>query len=83
MSEGIIIGGVYRHFKGPEKIYRVLRVAHDCDNPKKEVVVYEQLYETKEFPRGTTWTRPLEDFLGEKFVEGKGLVKRFERIREE
>jgi hypothetical protein len=81
MRKDIVVGGLYRHFKGPDKVYRVLRIAYDCDNPKKEIVVYEQLYESKDFPRGTVWVRPLEEFLGEKWVEG-GLVKRFELVKE-
>jgi hypothetical protein len=79
MSEKIVIGGVYRHFKGPEKIYRVLNIALDCEDPQRKIVVYEQLYATKDLPIGTIWARPLEDFVGAKVTEG-GLVKRFELV---
>ena len=82
MREEIVIGGIYRHFKGEEKIYRVLSVARDCENPSKEMVVYEQLYETKDFSKGTIWARELSDFLGFKESDGK-RIKRFELVSRE
>ena len=79
MSEEVRIGGVYRHFKGDEKLYRVLRLAYDCENLRR-VVVYEQLYSAEEYPRGTIWVRPLEDFLEDKVFEDGHRVKRFEYV---
>ena len=77
MSEEILVGRIYRHFKGENKLYKVLNVAYDCENPGKEVVVYEQLYPSSEYPQGTVWIRGLEDFLGFKeFSDGK-KIKRF------
>jgi hypothetical protein len=83
MNEKIIVGGVYRHFKGDNKIYRVIRIARDCDNPEREIVVYEQLYKDEKFPRGTLWVRILEDFLGDKIFEDGRKVKRFELVSRE
>jgi hypothetical protein len=72
------IEGVYRHFKGEERLYRVKRIARDCDNPEKKVVVYENLYEG-DFPKGTCWIRELEEFMGFKELNGE-KIKRFTLI---
>lgn len=77
--EELIISGIYQHFKGKDKLYQVIALARDCENHEKKVVVYKQLYES-EFPKGTIWTRSLEDFLGEKIIDGKS-VKRFVLIK--
>lgn len=69
---------VYQHFKGRDKLYRVLEVARDAENPKQARVVYEQLYES-EFPKGEVWSRTLEDFVGYKEIKGR-KVKRFTLI---
>lgn len=71
--------GKYKHFKG--KMYEVLSVARDCENPKKKLVVYKALYEG-DFPRGQIWVRQLEDFSGEKEFENGTKVKRFEFLGE-
>lgn len=76
IKEKIRIGGVYQHFRGKERYYRVIRTSLDANKPEKELVLYEQLYENKNFPKGTYWTRSLEDFLGYKTLkEGKHKVK--------
>ncbi len=71
------IGERYKHFKGGE--YRIVMLAKDCENPKRTIVVYEQLYQN-EFPRGTVWIRSLEDFAGFKELKGEKL-KRFVLIK--
>jgi hypothetical protein len=78
MMEEIVVGAIYRHFKGEDRLYRVVSVARDCENPSQEVVVYEQLYETEDFSQGTVWFRSLEDFIGYKVFEDGRRVKRFE-----
>jgi len=60
-------GEIYEHFKGGD--YEVLDIARDCENPSKKVVVYKSLYEHEEYPRGTVWTRSLDDFVSEKEIE--------------
>ena len=71
------IGGIYRHFKGKEKLYRVINLARGCENSSKIFVIYEQLYETKDSPKGTIWKRSLKEFVGFKEIDGR-KVKRFE-----
>ncbi len=76
---GVEIGGIYRHFKGEDKLYRLLNVAVNCDTLSKQVV-YEQLYDSKDFAKGTVWIRDLEDFVGNKIFEDGSEVKRFKLV---
>ncbi len=83
--------GFYRHFKGES--YEVLRVARDCENPERKLVIYVALYEDPEFGGRQTWAREISDFLGEKTfsedteINGKMFgagtkIKRFELVSE-
>jgi len=78
-------GEIYQHFKGKEKLYKVIAIARDCENPEKKIVIYKQLYDNKnnqnEFPKGTIWSRPLGDFTGEKILENGNKVKRFTLVK--
>ncbi|MGC9309413.1 MAG: DUF1653 domain-containing protein [Candidatus Nanoarchaeia archaeon] len=65
--------GRYRHFKGGE--YEVLAVGEDSETGEK-LVVYKQLYDAGNKPKGHIWIRPLEMFLGDKILDGR-KVKRF------
>ena len=71
--------GLYRHFKG--KNYEVIDIARDCENPKKEYVVYKALYDSPEFGKDQIWIREISDFNGSKIIDGKE-VKRFEFLGE-
>ncbi len=53
----IVIGGIYRHFKGD--YYLVEQLAKDCETTER-MVIYRQLY-----GNGELWVRSLEDFLKE------------------
>ena len=67
--------GVYRHFKGGE--YRVTATAKHSET-LEDLVVYEPLYDNS---IAKVWVRPLDNFLGEKEVDGQ-KVKRFTFLRE-
>jgi hypothetical protein len=71
-----VVAERYKHFKGNEKIYSVVGIIQS----KIPYVIYEQLYEGKEFPRGTFWMRGLEDFVGFKEMPDGKKVKRFELV---
>ncbi|MCR4284709.1 MAG: DUF1653 domain-containing protein [archaeon] len=73
-------GEKYVHFRGSKRIYEVVAMARDCDNPTQRIVVYKQLYPTVDFPEGTIWTRSLDDFCGDKEIIPGIKVKRFKRI---
>jgi molecular chaperone GrpE len=66
--------GVYLCHTGNE--YRVLFTATDTKDHEGEVVVYQGVEDDK------IWTRPKEEFLGDKEKDGK-KVKRFTFLREE
>jgi hypothetical protein len=71
--EEVKIGSKYLHFKG--KHYRVVALARDCDNPQRQLVVYQALYESPDFGKDQVWTRELNDFLGYKELDGKKIKK--------
>ncbi len=73
MSDEILPGKIYEHFKG--KRYRVLLLARHSET-LEELVVYEALYEN---PLGKIWVRPKPMFL--ETVQSKdGPRPRFRRI---
>lgn len=53
----IVIGGVYRHFKGNK--YLVEGLAYNSEN-KELMVVYKELY-----GEGKMWVRPVKEFIEE------------------
>lgn len=69
MSQIIVKGGVYQHYKGPK--YRVLEVVRHSET-LEELVMYECLYDN---PSGQYWVRPREMFLGEIEVDGKRVPR--------
>jgi len=64
MSQELVVGGRYRHYKGNE--YRVIGLAKHSET-LEELVVYEALYDN---PRSKLWVRPKEMFLEEVEVNG-------------
>ena len=68
----LVIGGVYEHCSGNGHRYRVLAVKPDATGYEESGkisgsnVEYTQLYDG-ESPKGTIWTRDLDDFTQEKF----------------
>lgn len=76
MNDELVVKlGVYEHFKGGR--YRVICVAKHTET-LENLVIYEALYENE---TSKFWARPVEDFLGEKEVDGK-TIKRFVYISE-
>ena len=59
--------GIYKHYKG--KLYKVTGFAHHSET-LEEMVIYEALYDSKEFGYGATWVRPKKMFDEEVNVEG-------------
>lgn len=71
MTENLIIGGTYRHFKGNH--YKVLAIAKHSET-EEQMVVYQKLYGEQDI-----WVRPYDMFIDMKEVDGI-LVKRFEKV---
>lgn len=57
------VGDTYKHFKGGT--YTIIGVGVDSDSLEKQVI-YESLYDTPDFPKGTWWVRSYDEFIGEK-----------------
>ncbi|MBS4173481.1 DUF1653 domain-containing protein [Bacillus sp. FJAT-49736] len=69
-KEQVILGGVYKHFKGGEY---VIFTAGMFENTMEPCIVYQSL------DTGKLWIRTYEDFTGYKEINGE-RVKRFEYI---
>ena len=80
MENELKIGGIYRHFKGNDKLYKIEKIAINSET-LEEWVVYTALYGDKK-----TWVRPKYMFF-EKVPDGKENQKkqkyRFEYLGDE
>lgn len=72
------IGAYFQHYKGPK--YKVLAIAR-CEEDLQLRVVYQSLYNSKEFGNNALWTRKLKAFLETVTVDGVE-VPRFRLISE-
>ena len=77
--EDIIIGGIYKHFKGD--YYKVLTIGKDSED-LQDMVVYISLYYKPE-KESRVWIRSLQDFMGMKEFEDGSKVERFKFISKE
>jgi len=68
--------GKYKHYKG--KLYQVLGLARHSET-LEELIVYQALYESKEFGNHAIWVRPVKMFTEKVLINGKE-VNRFEFI---
>lgn len=66
----------YRHYKNKE--YIVLAIAHHSET-LEELVVYQALYDSKDFGSKPVWVRPREMFEDKVEVDDK-LTDRFSKI---
>lgn len=78
MNKPTLKPGVYRHYKG--KLYEVIGIANHSET-LEPIVVYQALYDTKEFGNHALWVRPLEMFLETVDIDGK-VQPRFEFVSE-
>lgn len=65
-KESLKIGGIYHHYKNPDKHYKVIGIAFHTET-EEDVIVYEPLYENEH----KLFVRPLNLFIGEVEVDGK------------
>lgn len=70
MEKELVIGGIYKHYKGNE--YKVLHIARHSET-LEEMVVYQCLYGDY-----SIWIRPKKMFLEKVEIDGQ-LVDRFEK----
>lgn len=78
-EEQVIQGGVYRHYKNPKHLYRVLGTAFDSET-KEEMIIYRQLYDSLEFKKRTQWVRSKKSFLEDVTLGNDAKIPRFEFI---
>ena len=67
MERMLSIGKKYRHYKGKE--YKVIGIAHHSET-LEELVVYQALYDTKDFGKDALWVRPKKMFLEDIVIDG-------------
>jgi len=79
LDRKIKVGKVYKHYSG--KLYKVLAVAHDSEDPEFLRVVYQGLYEDPVFGKKPIWDRPYTMFSEKIIMNGKEKL-RFEEIEE-
>jgi len=72
------IGSLFEHYKG--KQYKVLAIARSSEDLQLWVV-YQSLYDSKDFGDHALWIRPLKFFVENVLVEGNE-VPRFRLISE-
>ena len=71
-------GQRYKHFKGGK--YTIVDVARDSET-MEEVVVYKGKYNSSEFGPNPVWVRPVDNFCGQKEIDGK-IIERYELIED-
>ena len=76
-KDKIIIGMVYRHYKGND--YVVLTVGRNSENPDEELVVYQGLYTDEKYGENPTWIRPKRMFF-EKVTVNCKKIDRFKKL---
>ncbi len=77
MKRKILIGSVYRHFKG--NLYKVIDIVNNSDDINKKVVVYQALYgDNLKWARDYDEFNSLVDIVKYPNVEQK---YRFERVK--
>ena len=70
--------GKYQHYKG--NLYQVISVAIHTET-LEEMVVYQALYDSKEFGNNALWVRPKKMFL-ENIIKNGKEISRFKYIEE-
>ena len=70
--------GKYQHFKG--RIYEVIGIAKHTET-LEELVVYRDVYDSKDFQGNDLWVRPKTMFMGDVIIEGN-KIPRFKYIEE-
>lgn len=74
----IKIGNIYKHYSG--KLYKVIALAHDSEDPALLRVVYQALYDCPTFGPNAMWTRTYTMFTEYVVINGKEQP-RFEEIK--
>jgi hypothetical protein len=74
---GVEVGALYKHYKG--KIYQIIAIARDCENPEIKHVIYKACYNCPSFGADVIWSRPYTMFVEDVVIEGKRVAS-FEKV---
>lgn len=77
-----IKGHRYQHFKSKGFIYTVLEADAVSTENVQRLVVYRSEYSKPDYPKGTVWVRPKEEFESKKILPDGTEVERFLDIGE-
>lgn len=73
----ILVGKVYKHYSG--KLYKVIAIAHDSEDPELLRVVYQGLYDDPVFGENPIWSRVYDMFVENVVIDGV-IKQRFEEV---
>lgn len=73
----IFVGKVYKHYSG--KLYKVIAIAHDSEDPELLRVVYQGLYDDLVFGENPIWSRVYDMFVENVVIDGI-IKRRFEEF---
>ena len=73
----IKVGTIYKHYSG--KMYKVIALAHDSEDPSLMRVIYQGLYECPTFGLHPIWDRSYAMFAENVVINGKEQP-RFEEV---
>ena len=68
LSRMIEIGKIYKHYSG--KLYKVIAIAHDSEDPSVMRVIYQGLYDCPTFGPNPVWDRPYSMFAEDVVING-------------
>ena len=77
MPTGVEVGALYKHYSG--KVYRIIALARDSENPTNILVIYQGQQECPTFGQNPMWARPYAMFIEEATINGLKKA-RFEKI---
>ena len=67
-THAITVGAIYRHYSG--KLYKVVAIARDSEDPASLRVIYEALYECPTYGTNVLWDRPYAMFVEQVVING-------------
>lgn len=73
----LTVGKIYKHYK--DKLYKIIALAHDSEDPSLIRVVYQALYDCPTFGPNAIWTRTYTMFTETIVINGKQQA-RFQEI---
>jgi hypothetical protein len=80
LSRTIEVGKTYKHYSG--KLYKVIAIAHDSEDPAVMRVIYRGLYDCPTFGPNPVWDRPYAMFA-EDVVINNIVQQRFALVASE